>query len=67
MWPSALGNLGLDLKGRIGDGAEPGGGLDAGRLLRGPGATDVYVDLPRGRVGVEAVEQVERPARDVHH
>ena len=24
MWPSALANLGLDLKGRIGDGAEPG-------------------------------------------
>ena len=24
MWPTALANLGLDLKGRIGDGAEPG-------------------------------------------
>jgi ATP-dependent DNA helicase RecQ len=24
MWPTALGNLGIDLKGRIGDGAEPG-------------------------------------------
>jgi ATP-dependent DNA helicase RecQ len=24
MWPTALGNLGLDLKGRIGEGAEPG-------------------------------------------
>ena len=24
MWPSALANLGLDLKGRIGEGAEPG-------------------------------------------
>ncbi len=65
MWPTALANLGLDLKGRIGDGAEPGravgrltdlGHGQALRALFSPDATDGPVPPPL----VDAVVEVLR-------
>jgi ATP-dependent DNA helicase RecQ len=65
MWPTALANLGLDLKGRIGEGAEPGRAvarltdLGHGQALRdlfGGEAHDTAVPEPLVRAVIEVLQ-----------
>ncbi len=72
MWPSALANLGLDLRGRIGDGADPGRAvarltdLGHGQALRelfGGAPRDSPMPEPLVRAVIEVLEDW-RPAVD---